>query len=845
MEQIENFFIDKEYKEALDQTAIVSKADLNGNITYVNDNFCNITGYSKEELIGKPHSILKHEESNKETFKELWETILNKKVWKGELKNKKKDGSLYIVNATIIPQIDNNKIIGFIGIRYNTTELVEQRQLTQKILDAQKEIFILGNKKEGIKIVNKKFYKELGFISLAHYHSKCNDISDLILNINEIDNLKIERLKNFENVEINNIKIESMGKIKNYNLFLNSMNNNEYIITINDITKLSSLIEKAKNESFMKSNFLATMSHEIRTPLNGIIPYIDYLLDTNLTTEQKEKLEIINTSSHSLLRVINDILDFSKIESGKLEIEQTQFNPISEIESVVNLYAAKTFEKNIQFCAFIDPKLPNYLKGDILRIKQIVNNLLSNAIKFTPIGGEIDLNFELLNIIKNKAILEIYVKDNGIGISKENQKLMFKPFSQESSSITRTFGGTGLGLSISQQLAKMMNTKIHLESEVNQGSKFSFTIELDIVETCTLNEKDFNKNICIFIANQDYAKCMKVLTKYLNRFNIRYKIISDKNEILANDKIIFVISSGHDEIKWLNESFCDKKVISIIPSVELNSNNFYYNHIITMPLNGSKIFDTIVDDDAIKPLKKKLKSINDFYNAHVLVAEDNATNRNIVQLLLNKQKITVSFAENGIEAITFYEKNYKNIDLIFMDIHMPKMDGKDATKHIRNFEKDNNLKEIPIIALTADAIKEHQVEFLEIGMNKVLSKPIENEKFHQILREFLKELSVKNPSYSYIEIIKKELEIDSTMAEILLKSFRDDWKTIKIQLLEAFENKDTVKLKGLFHQLKGSSGGLKFIDIYDLCKKFELKSFDNEVINLNDFNNFIDKLDEI
>lgn len=850
----EEDFIYKEYKEALDKTAIVSKADLTGKITYVNDNFCNLTGYSKDELIGKSHSILKHPDSNSQIFKELWKTILEKKVWQGELKNRKKDGTAYIVRSTIIPQVEDGELVGFIGIRYNITELIEQRQLTQKILDAQKEIFILGNRNEGIKLVNKRFYKELGFISLAHYNSKCKYLSDLIVNIDEIDPLKLERFKNLENVEIHNIKLKSMNKVKNYNLFLNAINDYEYIITLNDITKMNSLIEKAQNESYMKSNFLATMSHEIRTPLNGIIPYIDFLLETELSKEQKEKLEIINSSSHSLLRVINDILDFSKIESGKLEIEQTQFNPVSEIESVVNLYAAKTIEKNIQFCSYIDPKLPNYLKGDILRIKQIINNLLSNAIKFTSEGGEIDLNFELLNILNDKAIVEVYVKDNGIGISKENQKLMFKPFSQESSSITRNFGGTGLGLSISQQLAKMMKTKILLDSEINKGSKFSFTIELEIVESCSLKEEDFNKNIAIYIANKNYSKCMKVLTKYLNRFDIRYKVISEEKELSNKDEVLFIISSGNDEIKWLNDSYSDKKVISIIPSAELNSNDFFHTEIITMPLNGSKIFDCIISN-SIKTYVKKKKVTNDLYNAHVLVVEDNPVNRNIVQLLLQKQKIEVSFAENGVEAINFYENNHSEIDLIFMDIHMPKMDGKDATKYIRTYEEKNKLSPIPIIALTADAIKDHQAEFIEVGMNKILSKPIETDKFHHILNEFLKDLKYekqespketqKNSKSNHISTIMDELGIDEGTAQMLLESFIADWSKLKEKLTKYYRNNDYDGLKGVFHQLKGSTGGLKLSQIFNLSKEYEKESFNKNHIKENDFLKYIELVDNI
>jgi len=834
---IEDCLLHKEYKEAIDKTAIVSKTDIKGIITYANDSFCEISGYSQKELLGKSHGLVKHPDTPLAIYKKMWDTILVKKLpWKGELKNIKKDGTEYTVNATIVPQFKDGNLISFIGIRYDITELDKHKLLNQTIIDKQKEIIIIGHKNKGITAANKSFFKNTNFNTIKEFNEKHTHIQELVSNKSDIEQYKLENLENLKNVDIQNIRLANNKN--SYKLSLKRINSSEYLITLTDVTKMADLITQAQNESFMKSNFLATMSHEIRTPLNGIIPYIDILLDTYVTTEQKEYLDIIKTSSSTLLGVINDILDFSKIESGKMEIDNIKFNVSKEIENLVNIYTAKTNEKEINFCTFIDPLLPKYIYGDILRIKQIINNLLSNAIKFTNNNGKIKFGFEVVEFKNKIVIVKISVSDSGIGISKDNQKMMFKPFSQENSSITRNFGGTGLGLSISQNLAISMGSEIKLESTLNKGSNFSLLLQLPysqkINNYLSVNGIS-NISISIYTPPSNKTNCKELIEMYLKSFKMKFKHIKNFSDYNKNE-ILIVLSNGKNCIEWINkDNFKNEKVISIIPTKEINSNQFYYTNIITMPLNGSKLFNAILNR------KQEIKNItlsnttNIYYNAKVLIAEDNSTNRTIVKALLKKFRIETVFANDGVEAIKQYKIHHKELDLVLMDIHMPKLDGVEATKRILELQSSDTYRTIPIIGLSADAIKTHQDKYMKIGMSDFLSKPIETDKFNALLEKYLiskkakedeiviikKQELIESKKLTKVKMIQDNLKLDEKTSLMLFDNFIQNWTALKPKLYSSIENLDYKEIGSIAHQLKGAAGSLKLLDIHKEAENLE------------------------
>lgn len=717
--------------------------------------------------------------------------------------------------------------------------------------------------------------------------------------------LKIKELKENDNIcdgwsgiveyELNNIKYVFDTKIISETNYLTG-NISGFLVIQNDISDLvnknketKQMLEKAKLEASMKSNFLATMSHEIRTPLNGMLPYIDLLLDTDgLKQEQLDYIYTIKNSSESLLRIINDILDFSKIESGKLEIENISFDAIHEFETIVDLYIAKANEKNIKLLTFIEPTLP-HLIGDPLRIKQIIHNFLSNAIKFTPEKGEINFIVESENI-DNKMQLNISIKDNGKGIAKEHQELIFTPFSQSDNSITRNFGGTGLGLSISKNLASLMNGKITLDSELGKGSTFSISIILDIDNNMNTNskfEKNIFKKIAIFKTDKNkFQSEAQLLCKYLEAMEFSYAMVY-KEDDLKNYDVLFILSTGNDTIDVIDLNFLkEHRVVTILNANVQNRNKYNSSLIIEMPINGSKIYDAINDIENIKNncqknenrvIKNNPNNKTTKYNANVLVAEDNLTNQKLVKTLLLKHDLNVFIADNGEIALNEYkEKGFGYYDLILLDIHMPVMDGIETITSILEIEK-NQKEKSNIVALTADAIKTHQQAYLEIGFSGFLAKPIEKNKFESTLHFYLKDkiksdedsnfnndflieeaelnllsecnkqsIACKKREKTEINLSKniediqlyndrvneknkvkkidniiEELDLDVETAQMLLDDFMEQWSGFKIKLNEALINLNHEEIQSIAHSIKGAAGSLQLNEIYLICKDLE------------------------
>lgn len=839
------------------KTAVVI-TDTNAKIKYVNPFFEEVTGYTQEEARGKNPSILQSGKMNHRFYVRLWDTINSGKTWRGTFVNKHKNGQYYYEDAVIFPiKNDNGEIINFAAVKKDITKEKQKEKELKKInnfLNAYKKAM---DKSSSISITDNKglvTYVNDRFAQLLGYSKKelVNKINASSFDYDEEQTKQI--LEVIENKEIWRGIITNITKNKDLiytdTTIVPILNENgeihEVISIKHDITELKKTMEKLEEAEKAKSEFLANMSHEIRTPLNAIFGFLQLLDDTILDKTQNEYVKIINSSAKSLLHIINDILDFSKIEKGKLELEEVEFNPVKEFEKAVDIFKIKALDKNIDYFSYIEPVLPDTVVGDPVRIRQVLTNLISNAIKFTEEDGLVFIEVRKIKETEGKALLYFSVSDTGIGIPSDKQKLIFEAFSQADISVTRKFGGTGLGLSISSKLIQMMNSNMQLESKEGQGSKFFFELEL---KTKHEKESKFSKlqnfNILQYQPEKLFFFQDKILSDYLNSFAKNFKIFSKPESIkeFENTDVIFLnYSSARSQVLWdiINAS----ENIPIVLTAKDNeriSESVFTNPKITIiyqPIQASVIYDALMDIKFGETFdkyeeKNKVLAFPDNFDAKVLVAEDNIVNQKLIATILTKHKMKVDVAHNGKDALAKFKAN--KYDIIFMDINMPIMDGLTAAKLIYSYEKKNNLKHIPIVALTAKAMKGDREFLISNGMDDYLAKPISTSELHKILEKFIsgrridsnseKEEEMENNENTYsIKHTAEILDIDSELLSVIIDDFFDQIDTYMDNLNKALEDKNLDQLQRAAHSFKGAAANLRFEKLASLCRKIELSA---------------------
>ena len=508
--------------------------------------------------------------------------------------------------------------------------------------------------------------------------------------------------------------------------------------------------ESAMQASEAKSMFLANMSHEIRTPLNGIVGFTDLLKDTTLDQEQVEFIDIIQKSSENLLEIINNILDLSKIESNKIDLEQIAFNPIEEFESAVDVYSVRAAEKHIDLATFIDPSLEKPLKGDPTKIKEVVINLLSNAVKFTSSGGAIRVDIRRIESKSGVSTLEFQVQDSGIGVTAEQKSNIFEAFSQADTSITRKYGGTGLGLTISSRFIELMGGKLDLESEPGEGTTFFFTLDLEEVDTLVESNYQKYKDVnALILSNPNKLKLQETyLQEYFDFFGVNYQTFETIAELLkyqasTNYPVVFVDYDYTDSTILEKCTKSNSDVVVIAKSYymkEVDSLGLDLFKVLYEPVTSRKVLvalNMVVNKNAGETVKKEAQFDvkRSRFNANLLVAEDNQINQKLIKRTLEDLGLTITLANNGLEA--FEKRKNNSFDLIFMDIQMPVLDGVEATTEILEYEEDYNQAHVPIIALTANALKGDRERFLEAGMDEYTTKPLVRDAIISILKQFI------------------------------------------------------------------------------------------------------------
>lgn len=637
---------------------------------------------------------------------------------------------------------------------------------------------------------------------------------------------------------------------------------------IKERQKIQQDLERAKiaaeEANQFKSSFMARMSHEIRTPLNAITGMAYLMKKTDISPTQSTYLDRITQASTNMLSIINDILDFSKIEAGKIELEITSFSMDQVIQEVVNIVSYKIEEQGIGFRLSKDPTIPNWFFGDPKRIEQILLNTLNNAAKFTS-KGEVSLDVRLVAKEGEKYHLSFSIKDTGIGMDEKQVKKLFIPFTQADSSINRRYGGSGLGLSIVKNLLDMMGGTIQVFSTEGEGSTFiiHLTLPVDVAREQeyknTISSTHF-QGVRTLVLEKSGAN-MNLIERYLSAFGMQCELTSSQSSAksmleAADGKFakpfdLFIIDydtpaeGGFEFLKDIKDSkkiARQPKVIMLIPMMreDLFDRLDEYGADIGLgkPIIPSVLFNSILEVFKIKAVSAsqpqeikegKAEVFGD--DVKVLIVEDNKTNQLIAKSLLQQAGIQSIIASDGKEGVEVYRENQETVKLILMDIHMPIMNGYEASEEIRKMSLT-----VPIVAMTADVIMGVKDKCDAAGINHYISKPFDPDRFIQTVRDILSkcddisaEEEIQLDTEAGIRNMGGDLRI---YLEVLTEYFKENKDTTH-RLNSAIVNKDYHYAAQIIHKVKGSSGSIGALNVYGVAKELQeaLQNFEAERIS--------------
>ncbi|WP_394172693.1 PAS domain S-box protein [Thalassotalea litorea] len=858
-----------------------------------------IFGYNREEVVGKPVAILQPDEmgDTHDIFLAHYRSQKGSDVVNHvrQLTAQRKNKEVFPMEIAVREAVlDHQKV--FIGILRDITERNRQQQrliASEERLDSATHGAKIGlwelYPQKGSALINSVWATMLGYepLDILESDSKWSKLKGgyetwMSLFLVEDQQLLKQLVRDYMGQKIvehsNEIRMRckdgsykwilTMGRVietDNHNV---PTRISGVHIDINDRKKLELNYESAKevaeNANRAKSNFLANMSHEIRTPMNAIIGMSHLALSTELDSQQRGYIDKVHRSAESLLGIINDILDFSKIEAGKLDVEMSNFGLTEVLEDLVNFVGIKAEEKHLELLFDIQSDLPTALIGDSLRLTQVLINLTNNAVKFTH-DGEVLLQVSSLRTTNTDVEINFAVSDTGIGMSEEQQADLFKPFTQADASTTRVHGGTGLGLAISKKLINLMGGEISVQSKLGKGSTFSFTIKFK--RQLNTPNKVLTKvaKIHHILVVDDNAHARDIFTRILQSMGYRYKVVGSAKDALA-------LINKHDEsdpfqlllIDWQMPVLDGVAMARIVltelklknpplvfmvtafgrEELSLQLNDLVVDEILTKPVTRNKLQQAIVQISGERkpsnlqfstPKLKMKAAIKQLKGARILAVEDNEVNQQLISALLTKNDIDCDIAENGLIAIDMLEPD--RYDGILMDCQMPVMDGYSATRKIRELEE---YKDIPILAMTANAMAGDKEKALQAGMNDHIAKPINVETMFQIMANWINTDKRQPAQPSNLPIVSnvktslppKMITINvndglrramnnSLLYQKLLLGFSKSQQGFKAKFRAAIEHNDVDEAVYLAHTLKGLAGNIGAFDVQQNAEVLE------------------------
>ncbi len=774
---------------------IISSADRHGLITEVNDAFCKISGYQRQELLGQNYRLLDSHTHPTEFWQSMWNDITSGISWRAEICNKAKDGRIYWVDTTIAPfKNSTGEIERYIAIQIDITAsknqqtnlMIARNQLIRAADVAELGIwfwnipdrtFTFDERMNDIyglpaQLCNVPIPQEHWY-SLLHPEDR-QDVTHAVKMALESENIYRQNFRIIINNQVRFIQSSGMVERDENGHPVSMMGINRDITQQHEdenILRAARLAAEAANNA--KSAFLATMSHELRTPMNAILGMMTLLRKTGLNNKQADYAIKIEAAARTLLRLLNDILDFSKIESGKMVLECIPFDIHTMLRDLSVILSSNLRVKNVEVLFDIDPLLPTFVIGDSMRLQQILINLGGNALKFTE-QGEVILFIKVLKQDDQQVTLEFGVRDTGIGIAPEHQERIFSGFTQAEASITRRFGGSGLGLVISQRFVALMGGTLELESQLGHGSLFYFTITLPLparppienesseslaVRAHALNHLrvlvvDDNPTACDLIKRM--GESLKWTVDVATSGNEALQLMKQQREQGITYGALFIDWQMPGLDGWqTSKSVRELMPEGIVPMIVMitahdremllqrsEEDQALLDGYLVKPITASMLLDSVTDalsdgkQPENSPIRQVAASSQQLSGIRLLVVEDNVNNQQIARELLEDEGAIVRIANHGQEAIDILEENPSSFDVVLMDLQMPVMDGLSATQYIRG---TLGLLELPIIAMTANAMASDRDTCLAAGMNDHIGKPFDLNNLLRVIRKYCKQ----------------------------------------------------------------------------------------------------------